>query len=384
MFNSVVITVVKVPLGLFISAMAAYALSRIRLPGSRAIFLLVLFGTMLPFQVMLAPLFTLVNGFGLINTKIGAILPYLAFGVPYQVFILHGFFNEVPKELSEAALVDGASHFTIFRRIFLPISLPVLAALLILDFVATWNEFAMALVILQDNSTWTLPLGLMSFQSQFQSDYGQLNAAIVMTVLPATIVYLIFQRYLCLGSRERRNQGVAGIMSTKSKNGACLRLSLTGPGDGNPFIDVTFDVEFFRDNRRVTAPGFYDGEGVYRVRFMPDVEGEWTYPNEIERESARRARRFVPLRPAKRGNHGPVRSATDIISPMPTEGLTFPLGQPAMRGPTSRSRCSARRWRPCSRRGFNKLRMAVFPKHYIYNENDPLYDVYQRGAERRA
>ena len=197
--NSAVITLVKVPLGLMISAMAAYALSRIRLPAGRAIFLLVLFGTMLPFQVMLAPLFTLVNSFGLINTKLGIILPYLAFGVPYQVFILHGFFSEVPKELSEAALVDGASHFTIFRRIFLPISLPVLAALLILDFVATWNEFAMALVILQDNSTWTLPLGLMSFQSQFQSDYGQLNAAIVMTVLPATIVYLIFQRYFVSG-----------------------------------------------------------------------------------------------------------------------------------------------------------------------------------------
>ncbi len=198
-FNSAVITIIKVPLGLMISAMAAYALSRIKLPAGRAIFLLVLFGTMLPFQVMLAPLFTLVNSFGLINTKLGIILPYLAFGVPYQVFILHGFFSEVPKELSEAALVDGASHFTIFRRIFLPISLPVLAALLILDFVATWNEFAMALVILQDNSTWTLPLGLMSFQSQFQSDYGQLNAAIVMTVLPATIVYLIFQRYFVSG-----------------------------------------------------------------------------------------------------------------------------------------------------------------------------------------
>ena len=198
-FNSAVITTIKVPLGLLISAMAAYALSRIRLPAGRAIFLLMLFGTMLPFQVMLAPLFTLVNSFGLINTKVGIILPYLAFGVPYQVFILHGFFSEVPKELSEAALVDGASHFTIFRRIFLPISLPVLAALLILDFVATWNEFAMALVILQDNSTWTLPLGLMSFQSQFQSDYGQLNAAIVMTVLPATVVYLIFQRYFVSG-----------------------------------------------------------------------------------------------------------------------------------------------------------------------------------------
>ena len=124
---------------------------------------------MLPFQVMLAPLFTLINQLGLINTYVGIILPYLAFGIPYQVFILHGFFKEVPKELSEAALIDGASHATIFLRIFLPISLPVLAALLILDFVATWNEFAMALVILQDNGVWTLPLGLMSFQSQFSN-----------------------------------------------------------------------------------------------------------------------------------------------------------------------------------------------------------------------
>ncbi len=198
-FNSAVITVVKVPLGLAISAMAAYVLSRIEFRGARAIFLLIVFGTMIPFQVLLAPLFTLVNGFGLINTKLGVILPYLAFGIPYQVFVLHGFFKELPRELSEAALIDGASHFSIFWRIFLPLSLPPLAALLILDFVATWNEFAMALVILQDNSTWTLPLGLMSFQSQFSRDYGQLNAAIVMTVLPATIVYMIFQRYFVSG-----------------------------------------------------------------------------------------------------------------------------------------------------------------------------------------
>ncbi|ANK88652.1 sugar ABC transporter permease protein (plasmid) [Rhizobium sp. N1314] len=197
--NSVIITVIKVPLGLFLSAMAAYALAKIKLKISKALLLLVVFGTMIPFQVMLAPLFTLVNSFGLIDTYPGVILPYIAFGVPYQVFILQGFFRSIPKELSEAALIDGASHFTIFRRIFLPVCLPVLAALLILDFVSTWNEFAMALVLLQDQHMWTLPLGLMSFQGQFSSNYGQLNAAIVMTVLPATIVYLMFQRYFVSG-----------------------------------------------------------------------------------------------------------------------------------------------------------------------------------------
>ena len=198
-FNGVLITFIKVPLGVLLSAMAAYALARVPMRGGRALFLLCVFGTMIPFQVMLAPIFQQVNAFGLINTYPGIILPYLAFGIPYQVFILYGFFSSVPKELSEAARIDGASHFTIFRRIFLPVSLPALSALFILDFVATWNEFAMALVILQDPQKWTLPLGLMTFQSQFQSDYGQLNAAIVMTVLPAAIVYLMFQRYFVAG-----------------------------------------------------------------------------------------------------------------------------------------------------------------------------------------
>jgi raffinose/stachyose/melibiose transport system permease protein len=198
-FNSAIITIIKVPLGLFISAMAAYALARIDFRGNKLLLLAILFGTMIPFQVMLAPLFTLVNSLKLIDTYPGIILPYLAFGVPYQVFVLHGFFRGVPKELSEAARIDGASHFVIFWRIFLPVSLPVLAALLILDFVSTWNEFAMALVLLQDRDMWTLPLGLSAFQGQFSRDYGQLNSAIVMTVLPAAIVYLIFQRYFVSG-----------------------------------------------------------------------------------------------------------------------------------------------------------------------------------------
>lgn len=197
--NSIIITLVKVPLGLMLSAMAAYALARVQMPAKKALLALLIFGTMIPFQVMLAPLFSLVNKLGLLNTYIGLWLPYIAFGVPYQVFILHGFFKEVPRELSEAALIDGASHFTTFRRIFLPISLPVLAALLILDFVSTWNEFAMALVIMLDGKNWTLPLSLMVFQGEFGSDYGPLNAAIVTTVAPAVVVYLLFQRYFVGG-----------------------------------------------------------------------------------------------------------------------------------------------------------------------------------------
>lgn len=198
-FNSALISIVKVPLGLLLSSLAAYALARMRFRGSRLLLFAIVLGTMIPFQVMLAPLFGVVNSLGLLNTYVGVILPYLAFGTPYQVYVLHGFFREMPPELSEAARIDGASHFTIYRRIYLPAALPVLAALLILDFVATWNEFAMALVLLQDSGKWTLPLGLMVFQGQFSSNYGQLNAAIVMTVLPAVLVYMLFQRYFVSG-----------------------------------------------------------------------------------------------------------------------------------------------------------------------------------------
>ena len=199
LLNSVLITTIKVPLGIIISAALAYALSQTKLRFRDTIFLVLLCGTMIPFQVLLAPLFTLVNGLGLTNTYVGVILPYIAFGIPYQVFVLRGFFRQIPGEMREAAQMDGASHLAIFARIYLPLAVPALAALVILDFVATWNEFAMALVILQDQSRWTLPLGLMSFQGQFASAYGPLNAAIVMTVIPAVIVYLIFQRYFVSG-----------------------------------------------------------------------------------------------------------------------------------------------------------------------------------------
>ncbi|WP_131194852.1 carbohydrate ABC transporter permease [Lichenihabitans psoromatis] len=197
--NSALITFIKVPVGILVSAMAAYALSQMRLTGARLIFVIFLVGTMIPFQVLLAPLFSMVNRLGLLNTYLGVILPYIAFGVPYQIFVLRGFFRQLPREMSEAARLDGASHVTIFWQIFLPLSLPALSALVILDFVATWNEFAMALVLLQDSEKWTLPLGLMGFQGQFSAAYGPLNAAIIMTVLPATIVYLIFQRYFVSG-----------------------------------------------------------------------------------------------------------------------------------------------------------------------------------------
>jgi raffinose/stachyose/melibiose transport system permease protein len=198
--NSMLISFTKVPIGIFLGALAAYALSRMRFRYQKGIFLLITFGTLIPIQITLAPLFRLILDLGLINTYLGLLFPYIAFGVPYAVFIMYGFFKSIPRELDESAYIDGASHFRIFWSIVLPLSKPVLAALFILDFVATWNEFAMALVILHRQNTWTIPLSIMAFQGQFgATDYGPQNAAIVMTILPVLIVYLMFQRYFVSG-----------------------------------------------------------------------------------------------------------------------------------------------------------------------------------------
>jgi len=197
--NSAIIAFTKVPLGLFVSSLAAYALTRMRFRWQKALFLLFALGTMIPVQVALGPLFRLVLNLGLLNNYIGILLPYIAFGVPYQIFILRGFFQNIPRELDEAALMDGASHLDVYRRIILPLATPALAALFILDFVSTWNEFPMALVILQRQEAWTIPLSLQAFQGQFGNNYTEMNAAIVMAILPVIIVYMLFQRYFVSG-----------------------------------------------------------------------------------------------------------------------------------------------------------------------------------------
>jgi raffinose/stachyose/melibiose transport system permease protein len=126
-------------------------------------------------------------------------LPYIAFGVPYQIFLLYGFFKAIPVEIDEAARMDGANNFRLFWSIILPLAKPAVAALFVLDFVATWNEYAMALVILQKQETWTIPLALQGFNTAFQRFYGPLNAAIIIAVIPVVILYLLFQRYFVEG-----------------------------------------------------------------------------------------------------------------------------------------------------------------------------------------
>ena len=170
--NSLLIAAIKVPLGLAIAAAAAYALARIRFRGGRAVLMIIAIGSMVPVQIGLGPLFSTMLDLDLLDSLYGLILPYLAFGIPYQIFVLYGFFRTIPDELEESARIDGASTFRIFWQIVLPLAKPALAALFVLDFVATWNEYAMATTLLQSQGNWTIPLAVQGFSTQHGTDYG--------------------------------------------------------------------------------------------------------------------------------------------------------------------------------------------------------------------
>ena len=197
--NSLIVTGLKVPLGILISSLAAYALAKMRFPFRDRIFLLFLLGLATPIHVTLMPLFTLLRQLGLINTLAALFPPYLAFGLPLHIFILRGYFRSIPDELREAALIDGASEWQIYWRIILPLATPALATVFIIDVLATWNELLIALVLLSSESVRTVPLGLLNFQGQFSSSQTQLNAGILIGIVPVLVVYLLFQRHLVSG-----------------------------------------------------------------------------------------------------------------------------------------------------------------------------------------
>ena len=197
--NSAIITIIKVPLGLLVSALAAYPLAKISFRLNGAIFMFFIAGLAVPIHVALLPLFVLERRMGILGTLWALLPPYIAFGIPFQVFVLRGFMKGIPNELIEAARVDGANDVVIFARVMIPLITPALATLFIIDAVATWNEFLVALVMLPSADVHTLPLGLLNFFGQFSGSYTQLSAGLVIGVIPLLAVYVFLQRYLVTG-----------------------------------------------------------------------------------------------------------------------------------------------------------------------------------------
>jgi raffinose/stachyose/melibiose transport system permease protein len=197
--NSLFLILVKVPLGIVLAALAAYPLAKLRFSLSTPIFIFFLLGLAVPVQVTLQPLLVMMKQLGIANTVWALIPPYVAFGMPFQIFVMRGFFRLIPDELIEAARLDGASELAIFRRIMLPLSVPALATLFIIDALATWNEFLIALVLISAKESRTVPVGLLQFQGEYSSQYTLLMAGIVISIVPVILIFVFLQRYFVAG-----------------------------------------------------------------------------------------------------------------------------------------------------------------------------------------
>lgn len=198
-FNSAVVTVVSLVVLLLMGALAAYVLARFRFRGKTLIMGLFLLGMLIPVHSTLVPLFIMMRQMHLLDTYAALILPYVAFELPVAIFIVSAYMTSFPKEIEEAAFIDGSGYWGIFNRIMLPLSLPALSTVAILGFLRFWNDFAFPLVFISKASLKTLPLSLTVFADGYGTDYRLTLAALSMSVIPTIIIYLIFQEQIMKG-----------------------------------------------------------------------------------------------------------------------------------------------------------------------------------------
>jgi raffinose/stachyose/melibiose transport system permease protein len=196
--NTILLTLISVPILVIVSAMAAYAFARVRFRGRNLIFYLFLAGTMVPVHVTLIPLFAMLRDMGLIGELHAMVLPFVGFGLPVSIFILRGFFEQIPLELEEAARIDGCSTQRIFWSIMLPLARPAIVTVTVLSVVSAWNEFLFALTFVAgNNKAYTLPLGIIAFVRTLGiTQYEKMFAGLTITVLPVLIFYFLAQRQI--------------------------------------------------------------------------------------------------------------------------------------------------------------------------------------------
>jgi len=201
LLNSAIISLVTTALALVVGSFCAYALARLRFGGKFAILALVLSITTFPAIAIAAPLFRLWTDIGIYNTLYGLIIPNLTFALPLAIYILVSFFKEIPKDLEEAALVDGATHFVAFRKVVVPLAAPGLATAGILTFIATWNEFLLAITLTSTPKARPVPAAIAFFtgSTQFEIPYGTITAAAVTISVPLILLVLFFQKRIVAG-----------------------------------------------------------------------------------------------------------------------------------------------------------------------------------------
>ncbi|MBB5323931.1 multiple sugar transport system permease protein [Anoxybacillus tepidamans] len=197
LFNSVIIAVTVTLLNLLFNSMAGYALARLQFPGKKPLFIIILAVLMIPAQVTMIPNYLILKQLGWLNSYQGMIVPTMINAT--FIFMMRQFFINFPKELEEAAALDGLSRIGTFFRIVLPLARPALAAQAIFVFMGSWNDFMRPLIILSDPELFTLPLGLNSFKGQYISYWNYIMAASIVFTLPVLVIYIFFNRYFIKG-----------------------------------------------------------------------------------------------------------------------------------------------------------------------------------------
>ncbi len=197
--NSIVYTSTVVVFVILIASMAAYAFSRLEFRGKNLLFLLVISTMMIPIPGSFIALYVLLNKLRLVDTPLGYILPQINGGLALGIFLLKTFFDDLPKELEDAARIDGCGRFRVYWHVALPLARPAIAVLAIFNILAVWNEYLLAMLILSRKSLMPLQRGLMVFQGAHITEYPLLMAGIVITILPVVVVYLILQKHIIKG-----------------------------------------------------------------------------------------------------------------------------------------------------------------------------------------
>lgn len=197
--NSMLVAVVSTAISVLLSAMMAYAFARFEFAGQRLMFWLLLIGLMVPAMMLLIPQFLLAKQLHLINSLTGLIVFYVASNLALNTFLLRGFFEEIPWALEEAMVIDGAGPWRRFQQLILPLSRPALAAVGILSFLASWDEYVWALTTINDPDKRTLPIAISLFQGQHLTDWGLVFAASAIAIGPVILVFAIFQRQFVAG-----------------------------------------------------------------------------------------------------------------------------------------------------------------------------------------
>jgi multiple sugar transport system permease protein len=197
--NSIIVSTSTAACSTALATATGYGFSRFQFKGKHWIVALMLVTQMFPLVMIVAPIFRLFSPLGLTNSLTGLVIVYTAFNVPFASFLMQSFFDAIPKDLEEAAMLDGATRFSAFRRIIVPLTLPGLAATLGFVFTAAWSELLFALMLNSSSAASTFPVGLLAFVSKFSVDFGQMMAAGMLALLPVCLFFVFIQRYLVQG-----------------------------------------------------------------------------------------------------------------------------------------------------------------------------------------